>query len=158
LFNQVLRLCREAGLAKLATVAIDGTKIAANASAGANRSAEWLRAEAEKTEAGKAEAEERDRRDGEQAPSAERETVERIVAEAEEVDAAEDALFGSARGDELPAGWNGRDGRRERIRAAAARLAEAEAARRAEEQAGAAARAERDAAAGQGRGCPHRPA
>jgi len=31
LFIQVLRLCREAGLAKLGDVALDGTKIKANA-------------------------------------------------------------------------------------------------------------------------------
>jgi len=46
LFAQVLRLCRAAGLAQLGTVAIDGTKIAANASRLANRSHEWLAAEA----------------------------------------------------------------------------------------------------------------
>ncbi|MEK6466574.1 transposase [Pseudonocardia alni] len=37
LFAQVLRLCRDAGMARLGTVAIDGTKIAANASRQANR-------------------------------------------------------------------------------------------------------------------------
>ncbi|MGH3919970.1 MAG: hypothetical protein ACRDSG_13195 [Pseudonocardiaceae bacterium] len=48
----MLRLCRAAGLVKLATVAIDGTKIAANASKQANRGPEWLAAQAEKMDAG----------------------------------------------------------------------------------------------------------
>ncbi|HET9116763.1 MAG TPA: hypothetical protein VFN75_01565, partial [Pseudonocardiaceae bacterium] len=134
LFVQVLRLCRAAGMVKPATVAIDGTKIAANASPTANRSATWLAAEAAKM-------------DQQAAERAERETVDGILAQAQEVDAAEDAVFGVARGDELPAGWSGRQGRRERIRAAQARLAAAEELKRAQEQQAAAARAERDAAA-----------
>lgn len=137
LFVQVLRLCRAAGLVNLATVAIDGTKIAANASRAANRGAQWLAAEVARM----------DREAGEQASAADRDTVERILAEAGQVDAAEDAVFGSARGDELPAGWNGRAGRRERIRAAQARLQAASDAARVEKAAAAAARAERDAQA-----------
>ena len=39
LFNEVLEICREAGLLKLGVVAIDGTKMGANASLAANRSA-----------------------------------------------------------------------------------------------------------------------
>jgi hypothetical protein len=62
-----------AGLAWFETVAIDGTKIAANASLDANRGAEWLRAE-----------------------------VEAIVAEAAGTDAAVDAAHGAARGAEIP--------------------------------------------------------
>lgn len=137
LFVQVLRLCRAAGLVKLATVAIDGTKIAANASPGANRSAQWLAAEAQKM----------DQEAAARAGDADRVRVEEILAEAKEMDAAEDARFGPARGDELPAGWDGRAGRRERIRAAQARLAAVEAARCEQEQATAAARAQRDTAA-----------
>ena len=38
LFVQVLRLCREAGLVKLGLVALDGTKVAADAALAANRS------------------------------------------------------------------------------------------------------------------------
>lgn len=73
-FAQVLVLCARAGLGKFGTVAIDGTKIAANASKAATRSEESLRQEAK-----------------------------RILAEAAEVDAAEDAEFGpDRRGDELP--------------------------------------------------------
>jgi transposase len=74
LFAQVLALCAAAGMARVGVVALDGTKIAANASPGANRSEDWLR-----------------------------EQAGQIMAEAESIDATEDALFGSARGDELPA-------------------------------------------------------
>src|SRR5680860_850965 len=44
-FVDVLRLCREAGLATVATIAIDGTKMAADAALDANRSATTIRAE-----------------------------------------------------------------------------------------------------------------
>lgn len=73
LFTQVLVLCARGGLGRFGMVAIDGTKIAANASKAANRSERSLRAEAE-----------------------------RILAEAAAVDAGEDEEFGDARGDELP--------------------------------------------------------
>jgi transposase len=73
-FTQVLVLCATAGLGRFGSVAVDGTKIAANASRGANRSEETLRGEAE-----------------------------RMLREAAEVDAAEDEAFGAdRRGDELP--------------------------------------------------------
>jgi transposase len=73
-FAHVLVLCAKAGLGQFGTVAIDGTKIAANASKAATRSEVSLRKEAK-----------------------------RILAEAAEVDAAEDAGFGpDRRGDELP--------------------------------------------------------
>jgi len=42
LFGQVLRLCARAGLVKAGLVAVDGTRILANASRAANRSAEQL--------------------------------------------------------------------------------------------------------------------
>jgi transposase len=86
LFGQVLGLCVKAGLVDSGVVAIDGTKVQANASFFANRTREQLAAE--------------------------------ILAEAEQVDAAEDQFFGERRGDELPDGWGGRQGRRSRIRAA----------------------------------------
>jgi transposase len=72
-FAQMLTLCAKAGLGKFGTVAIDGTKIAADASKAATRSEESLRKEAKM-----------------------------MLAEAAEVDAAEDVEFGEARGDELP--------------------------------------------------------
>jgi transposase len=150
LFAAVLRLCRAAGLARLGTVAIDGFKLAANASTHANRSAEWLREQAAPMDAegvepsagaSAATAEEA-------AQWADRETVAAILAEAEQVDAAEDAAFGpDNRGDELPPSWHGRAGRRARIRAAHARLEAEQAARRAEAERAARERAEADAAA-----------
>jgi transposase len=89
LFGQVLGLCVKAGLVDAGVVAIDGTKIAANASFFANRNREDL----EKLAA-------------------------EVLDEAEQTDAAEDELFGDRRGDELPAEWAGGRERRERIRAA----------------------------------------
>jgi transposase len=73
LFGEVLALCAQAGMVRVGTVAVDSTKLAADASLGANRSYEALRARAR-----------------------------RIVEEAAAVDAAEDELYGQARGDELP--------------------------------------------------------
>ena len=93
LFVEVLRLCAEAGLVRVGVVAIDGTKIAANASLRANRGYAAI---------------------GEE--------VERILAEAAETDAAEDALYGEARGDELPAELAERTSRLARLRAARVRL------------------------------------
>ena len=89
LFGQVLALCVKAGLVDAGVVAIDGTKMAADASFFANRDREGL----EKLAA-------------------------EILEEAEQTDAAEDELFGERRGDELPTEWAGGRGRRERIRAA----------------------------------------
>ncbi|MFC0629525.1 transposase, partial [Kribbella deserti] len=83
LFTQVLIVCGKAGLGRVGSIAVDGTKIAANASIDANRTEDRLRAEAE-----------------------------RIVAAAAAVDADEDALFGAKRGDELPPGMSGRGGGR----------------------------------------------
>jgi transposase len=115
-FTQVLAVAARAGLAWFGTVAIDGTKIAANASLDANRGAEWLRAE-----------------------------VEAIVAEAAATDAAEDAAHGPARGDEMPEELRTPGPRAARIAAAAAELA-AETAAAAERAAAADAEAERVAA------------
>jgi transposase len=100
LFAQVLAIAAKAGLGRLGLVAVDGTKIAANASKDANRTEARLR-----------------------------ELAGQILAEAEETDAAEDALFGDARGDELPAELADPATRAERIAAALAQLqAEREAA------------------------------
>jgi transposase len=94
LFLDVLRLCKEAGLAKVGVLAIDGTKIKANASLEANRTHEGLSRE-----------------------------IARILEEAEKVDAEEDRRFGAdRRGDELPAELRDRAGRLERLKEAKARL------------------------------------
>lgn len=47
-FAQVLRLCDRAGMVDVASIAIDGTKIAANASMSANRSQKWVREQAQR--------------------------------------------------------------------------------------------------------------
>jgi len=92
LFEQVLIVCARQGLGQVGSIAVDGTKIAANASVDANRTEDRLRA----------------------ALQAE---VEQIVGAAVQADAAEDALFGDKRGDELPPSMSGRGGgRRARIR------------------------------------------
>jgi len=93
LFGQVLLLCAAAGMGRFGTVALDGTKIAANAALSTNRGEGWVR-----------------------------ERAARILAEAGEVDAAEDELFGSARGDEVPPQFADPATRARRIRAALAEL------------------------------------
>ena len=100
LFGQVLGLCVKAGMVDAGVVAIDGTKIAANASFFANRRQEALAAElAELT-------------------GAAQQVAREVLEEAEAVDAAEDAEHGDRRGGELPPEWSGGRGRRDRIRAA----------------------------------------
>ncbi len=91
LFNEVLGLCRESGLLKVGVIAIDGTKVHANASHHSNLDYEQLARE--------------------------------ILKEAGEVDAAEDALYGEARGDELPEHLRTREGRRAALRKAKDKLA-----------------------------------
>lgn len=101
LFVQVLRLCQKAGLLKLGQVAIDGTKLQANASRYQNQSYEKLGEEERRL----------------------REQVEQILEEAERVDAAEDAKYGRGRrGDELPAELASRESRLKKIREAKASL------------------------------------
>ena len=104
LFLTALQLCQAAGLAKLGRVAIDGTKLKANASR--HKAMSYGRM-AEREAALAAE-------------------VVAILAEAEAVDAAEDARYGDARGDELPPELRRRETRLARIREAKAAL-EAEA-------------------------------
>ena len=102
LFGQVLALAAAAGLGRLGLIALDGTKVAAAASKDANRAEAGLR-----------------------------ELARQILAEAEAVDAAEDELWGDARGDELPAELADPKTRKDRIAAALAGL---EAERRAAQQ------------------------
>ncbi len=103
LFGQVLGLCVKAGLVDAGVVAIDGTKIAANASFFANRKHDALRAEmSEMSGLG----------------DAAHEVAKQILKEAEATDAAEDEEHGDSRGGELPAEWAGGRHRRARIRAA----------------------------------------
>lgn len=108
LFRQVLKLCREVGLVKLGHVALDGTKIKANA--GINKAMSYGRM-----------------KEAEPRLAAE---VQRWFAEAAQTDKAEDRQFGaSKRGDEMPDWMTNKEKRLEKIRAARAALeAEAKAA------------------------------
>ena len=113
LFMQVLQLCQKAGLVKLGHIAIDGTKFKANASKHKAMSYDRM-SEAEK------------KLD---------EEVRALLAEAERLDAEEDAHYGKGkRADELPAELRRRETRLRKIRAAKAEL-ECEAKQRAEAKA-----------------------
>ena len=90
LFSSVLSLCKQAGLVKVGVIAIDGTKVHANASHHSNLDYEQLAKE--------------------------------ILKEASEIDAAEDQLYGDARGDELPEHLRTSEGRRAALREAKQKL------------------------------------
>src|SRR3954464_15703185 len=90
LFGEVLTLCARSGLAQVGMIAVDGTKVQANASRNENLDYEQLARE--------------------------------IVEEAKAVDAAEDELYGEARGDELPPEFETTQGRRGWLREAKQRL------------------------------------
>ena len=101
MFTQSLALCAQAGLVSLGRVALDGSKIRASASRHRSMSYDpMVRAE------------------GELAAE-----VEALLADAERLDAAEDAAYGvDRRGDELPAELALREGRLAAIRQARAAL------------------------------------
>ena len=114
LFVQVLKMCQQAGLVKLGHVAVDGTKMKANASkhkattlGSPRRGMSYDRmVKTEEALAKEAEA---------------------LLKEAERIDAEEDALYGKGkRGDELPDELKRRESRLKKIREAKAAL-EAEA-------------------------------
>lgn len=110
LFTQILQLCNKAGLVKLGHVAIDGTKVQANASK--HKAMSYARME-QKEKQLKAE-------------------VEKLLAQAAETDAAEDSLYGKGnRGDELTGELARRESRLKKIAEAKAAL-EQEARERAE--------------------------
>jgi transposase len=129
LFVQVLQLCQQAGLVKLGHVALDGTKVKANASK--HKAMSYGRMN--------------------EAQARLEQEIRKLLAEAEAVDAAEDAEYGRGRrGDELPPELARRETRLAKIREAKAALeqqardqaaAEAEAARQKQ-----AARAQREPA------------
>ena len=103
LFLQVLQLCREAGLVKLGHVAIDGTKIRANASKHKAMSYDRMAQEEARLRA----------------------EIERMFAESDAIDAEEDARYGpDRRGDELPPELAHRKSRLRKIREAKAALEE----------------------------------
>jgi transposase/transposase InsO family protein len=122
LFVQVLRLCQKAGLVQMGEVALDGTKVGANASIHKAMSHERM----EKSE------------------QQLRQEMRALLRKAEIIDAQEDGRYGkSKRGSELPEELQRRESRLEKIRQAKAEL-EAEAAaaqaRRRQKQADAAAK------------------
>lgn len=122
LFVQVLQLAEKAGLVKLGHVALDGTKIKANASK--HKAMSYARMK---------------QREAELAAE-----VDRWLKAAAAADAEEDRLYGSKRGDEMPDWVANKQKRIERIRAAKAALeAEAQAAAEEEERRRAAAEEER---------------
>jgi transposase len=109
LFAQVLALCQRAGLVQLGHVALDGTKLKANASKHKAMSYGRMQRRAAELEA----------------------EVAGWLEQAERTDAAEDGTYGEARGDEMPAWLADKHKRLAKIRAAKAALeAEAEAAPR----------------------------
>lgn len=113
LFFEVLQLCRQAGLVKLGHVALDGTKLKANASKHKAMSYKRM-CEAERKL---------------------KEEVERLLEEAERVDSEEDAKYGKGnRGDELPKELRRRESRLKKIREAKKEL-EAAARKEAEKKA-----------------------
>jgi transposase len=90
LFGEVLTLCARSGLVQVGVIAVDGTKLQANASRNENLDYEQLARE--------------------------------ILEEAKATDAAEDELYGQARGDELPEEFATAQGRRGWLREAKQRL------------------------------------
>jgi transposase len=101
-FDQVLELCARSGLVQAGAIAIDGTRLQANAALDSSRSYQSI--------------------------------AQELLADAERVDAEEDARLGDRRGDELPAELADPQTRRERLREAKRQMdAERAAARQAYE-------------------------
>jgi transposase len=101
LFVQVVRLAKELGLVKLGTIALDGTKIKANASKHKAMSYGRMKEREQKL----------------------KEEIEQLLERARITDAQEDANLGSDQTDEqLPAELQRREGRLAKIQAAKARL------------------------------------
>ena len=121
LFTDVLRLCAEAGAIKVGVVALDGTKMQADAALAANRTADTIT-----------------------------EVVQRMLVEAQGVDETEDRLYGpQRRGDELPKGLQQRQSRLARLQACQARLKQEADAAQAKQHAKLETRQTEEAASGQ---------
>jgi transposase len=111
LFIEVLRLAGKLGMVKLGNLSTDGTKIEANASRHKAMSFGYMTKELQRLE----------------------QEIDQLLAEADRVDAEQDAALGSRRGDELPDELKRREERMAKIREAKGRL-ETEARARAEEE------------------------
>lgn len=101
LFKQTVQVGMASGLVPLEHVAVDGTKVAANAM-----------------------RQMKDREQLERALSRVDEKIDEMLKEADALDDAEDAALGKLRGDEVPEELRRAEGRRERLRAAKKRLEE----------------------------------
>jgi transposase len=102
-FVEVLKLCILPGLVRVGTIALDGTKVKANASRHKAMSYERMQEEEKRL----------------------KEEVARLLAEAEATDATEDAAHGPDRsGEELPEEWARRQSRLAKIQQAKAELEE----------------------------------
>jgi len=119
-FVQVLRLAQAAGLVRLGTIAVDGTKIQGNASRHKAMSYGYMTQEVVRLRA----------------------EIDALLRQAHDVDTQDDAALGTRRGDELPAELRRREDRLATITAAMRRLeaeakaaADAEGQRRAEDEA-----------------------
>jgi transposase len=94
LFKRIVELCREAGLAKMGRVAIDGRRVKGDAALDRNRTRKQIEQE-----------------------------IRQILDEAERIDAEEDEKYGpDRRGDELPEELRTREGRLRKLKEARARL------------------------------------
>ena len=101
LFVQVVQLAREAGLVKLGTVAVDGSKMKANASRHKSMTYKQMQQQEKRLV----------------------QEIDRLLAEADQIDAHEDELYGpDQRGDELPEGLRRREDRLRAIQEAKKRL------------------------------------
>lgn len=120
LFDEVLRLCSEAGLVRVGTVALDGRKVQADAALDQNRTLDAIQTE-----------------------------IERMFGEADAADAAEDALYGTdRRGDEVPDDMADPRSRKARLKRAKADLEKRHAKREAAHAERVAERAEAERSAG----------
>jgi transposase len=130
-FVQVLRLARAAGLVRLGTIAVDGTKVQGNASRHKAMSYAYMTKEEARLRA----------------------EIDALLKQAQDVDADDDAALGTRRGDELPAELRRRQDRLTVIQEARRRLeAEAKAEADAERQRRADAEAQRQATGTKRRG------
>jgi len=112
-FVQVLRLARQAGLVRLGTIAVDGTKVQGNASRHKAMSYGYMTKEVARLRA----------------------EIDELLKQAQDVDAVDEAVLGARRGDELPEDLGRRQDRLATIEAAMKRLeAEARAVADAERQ------------------------
>jgi len=95
IFHEVVKLCLRLGLAEIRSVALDGTKIKANASHSKNRDKKWL----------------------EDKIKEESEALEETLNKAEKVDAEEDQKYGAnLRGDEIPKEIRNKETRIEKLK------------------------------------------